>query len=235
MEHPTLVLDFITKPLSHFVEHVFTLTDSNHLTHVGFTWLYMLLLILIAIPIARNPRLIPGKLQNVLETIVDLLRNLIINTMGKEGLRFFPLMATIAIFILVANLGGVIPGFYSPTSNMNTNAAIALVVFFLTHIVGIKVHGAAYLKQFVGPVWWLAPLMIPIELIGHFARPVSLTMRLFGNIMGEDLVLMVLLALVPFLLPVPMLFLMIFTSVLQAFVFMLLAMMYISGAMSEAH
>jgi F-type H+-transporting ATPase subunit a len=92
-----------------------------------------------------------------------------------------------------------------------------------------------YLKHFMGPVWWMAPIMVPVELIGHLARPLSLTMRLFGNIFGEDLVLVVLLALVPFLIPMPMLVLMIFTSVLQAFVFTLLAMMYISGAMEEAH
>ena len=134
-------------------------------------------------------------------------------------------MATIALFILVCNLGGIIPGFYSPTANLNTNLSMALVVFLLTHIVGVRIHGVKYIKQFMGPVWWMAPLMIPVEIIGHLARPLSLTMRLFGNIFGEDLVLIVLLFLVPFLMPIPMLVLMIFTSVLQAFVFTLLAMM----------
>jgi F-type H+-transporting ATPase subunit a len=157
------------------------------------------------------------------------------DNMGPHGMIFFPLIATIAVFIFTANMAGIIPGFFSPTANMNTNAAMALTVFVLTHIVGIRIHGFKYLKQFMGPVWWMAPIMIPIELIGHLARPLSLTMRLFGNIAGEDLVLGVLLLLVPYVVPLPFLALMIFTSVLQAFVFSLLAMMYISGAMEEAH
>ena len=98
-------------------------------------------------------------------------------------------------------MAGIIPGFYSPTANLNTNLCMALTVFLLTHIVGVRIHGMKYLKHFMGPVWWMAPIMIPVELIGHLARPLSLTMRLFGNIFGEDLVLVVLLALVPFLVP----------------------------------
>jgi len=195
----------------------------------------MLILIILSALVAKSLKLVPGRLQNFLEVVIGGLKNLLVDTMGKEGMRFFPLMATIALFILVCNLGGIIPGFYSPTANLNTNLSMALVVFLLTHIVGVRIHGVKYIKQFMGPVWWMAPLMIPVEIIGHLARPLSLTMRLFGNIFGEDLVLIVLLFLVPFLMPIPMLVLMIFTSVLQAFVFTLLAMMYISGAMEEAH
>jgi len=235
MEHPLLWLDFITTPLYDFLHNAFHLKDNNHLNHVTYMWFYMIILILISIIVTRSLKLIPGKLQNFLEVVVGGLRSLLVDTMGENGMRFFPLMATLAVFILVANLGGVIPGFYSPTANLNTNASMAITVFLLTHIVGVKVHGVKYLKQFVGPVWWMAPLMIPVEIIGHLARPLSLTVRLFGNIFGEDLVLLVLLFLAPFLMPLPMLGLMIFTSVLQAFVFTLLAMMYISGAMEEAH
>ena len=112
---------------------------------------------------------------------------------------------------------------------------MAIVVFLMTHIIGIKVHGVKYIKQFMGPIWWLTPLMLPIEIISHFARPLSLSFRLFGNIMGEDKVLAVILLLVPFLLPLPVFVLMIFTSLIQTLVFMLLAMMYIAGAMAEAH
>ena len=176
MDHGILLLDFITKPLSHFMEHVLEplhsimpawfFVESNHMNHVVYMWLYMLLLIIIATLAAKSVKLIPSRLQNFLEVIVGGLRGLVINTMGEEGLRFFPLMATLALFILIANLGGIFPGFYSPTANLNTNAAMALVVFFMTHIVGVRIHGAKYLKQFVGPVWWLAPLMLPIELIG---------------------------------------------------------------------
>jgi len=112
---------------------------------------------------------------------------------------------------------------------------MAVVVFVMTHIVGVKVHGVKYLKQFMGPVWWLTPLMMPIEIISHLSRPLSLSVRLFGNIMGEDIVLAVVLLLVPLLVPLPVFALMIFTSCIQTLVFMLLAMMYIAGAMEEAH
>jgi len=211
------------------------LTDTNHYIHVVYMWFYMIVLILLAILAVKSLKMVPGRLQNFLEVVIGGLKGLLIDTMGEHGMRFFPLIATLAIFILTANLGGIIPAMYSPTANMCTNAAMAIVVFMLTHIVGVSIHGPKYFKHFMGPVWWMAPIMIPIELIGHFARPISLTMRLFGNIAGEDLVLVVLLLLVPFLVPLPMLALMIFTSVLQAFVFSLLAMMYISGAMEEAH
>ncbi len=235
MEHPILLLDFINHPLVRFLEKHFGLTDPNHLYHVTYMWFYMLLLIGISLFAARGLKLVPGRFQNFLEVAVGGLRDTVRNTMGDEGMRFFSLIATLFIFILIANLGDIIPGMYSPTANINTNASMALIVFLLTHIVGIKVHGIKYVKQFVGPIWIMAPLMIPIELIGHLARPLSLTVRLFGNIFGEDLVLFILLLLAPFLIPMPMLALMIFTALIQAFVFTLLAMMYISGAMEEAH
>jgi F-type H+-transporting ATPase subunit a len=105
----------------------------------------------------------------------------------------------------------------------------------MTHVVGIRIHGFKYVKHFLGPIWWLAPLMVVLELISHFARIISLSVRLFGNIMGEDKVLAVVVLLVPFLVPLPVFVLMIFTSFIQTIVFMLLAMMYIAGAMAEAH
>lgn len=247
MEHGILLLNPIAKAFSEACETVleplraanpgwaFFLTDTNHYVQVIYMWFYMILLVLMAWLAVRAIKLVPGRLQNFLEVVVDGLKGLLIDTMGEHGMRFFPLIATLAIFILTSNLGGIIPTLYSPTASMCTNAAMAIVVFLLTHIVGVKIHGIKYFKHFMGPVWWMAPLMIPIEIIGHLARPLSLTMRLFGNIAGEDLVLVVILLLVPFLVPLPMLCLMIFTSVLQAFVFSLLAMMYISGAMEEAH
>jgi len=109
------------------------------------------------------------------------------------------------------------------------------VVFVMTHVVGIRIHGFKYVKHFMGPVWWLTPIMMPIEIISHLSRPLSLSVRLFGNIMGEDIVLAVVILLVPFLVPLPVFVLMIFTSVIQTLVFMLLTMMYIAGAMEEAH
>ncbi len=130
---------------------------------------------------------------------------------------------------------GIIPGLFSPTADLNTTAAMAVCVFLLTHVMGVRTHGFKYLKSFMGPVWWLTPLFIPVEIISHLSRPLSLSVRLFGNIKGEDLVLFILLVLVPYLIPLPILLLMILTSVLQTFVFVLLTMLYISGALEEAH
>ncbi len=154
---------------------------------------------------------------------------------GTRARAYFPLIATFALFILVSNLIALIPGFYPPTANLNTNAALALTVFAMTHFVGIKEHGFSYLKHFMGPILLLAPLMFIIELISHLARPLSLSLRLFGNMYGHEIVLMIFLALVPFLLPVPMMLMGVLVAFIQTFVFTLLAMIYIAGALEEAH
>ena len=210
---------------------------ENHYfpAHVTYTWFIVVLLAFLSFLATRRLEVYPGRLQNVMETIVGGLDSLLTDTMGHQGRRFFPLIATLGIFILTSNLLGIIPGFESPTANINTTACMALVVFFSTHVVGVMTHGFKYFKQFMGPVWWLTPLMMPIEIISHFSRPLSLTVRLFGNIMGEDIVLGVVLLLVPLLVPLPVFALMIFPSVIQTLVFMLLAMMYISGALEEGH
>jgi F-type H+-transporting ATPase subunit a len=155
--------------------------------------------------------------------------------MGPKGKTYFPLIATLALFILVSNLIALVPGFYPPTANLNTNAAMALTVFAMTHIIGVKEHGIAYLKHFMGPILVLAPLIFIIEIIGHLARPLSLSLRLFGNMYGHEIVLMIFFALVPFLLPIPMMLMGVLIAFIQAFVFTLLAMIYIAGSLEEAH
>jgi len=195
----------------------------------------MILLALLSVAATRRMDIYPNKIQNVMEVVVGALENLLIETMGPHGKTYFPLIATLAIFILTANLIGLIPGFESPTSNLNTTVSMALCVFFMTHIVGIKIHGFKYIKQFLGPVWWLTPLMLPIEIISHLTRPLSLSVRLFGNIQGGHIVLAVLFILVPFLVPLPILALKVFIAIIQTLVFALLSMMYIAGAMEGAH
>jgi F-type H+-transporting ATPase subunit a len=203
--------------------------------HVTYTLFVVALLALLSFLATRRLQIYPGRMQNVMEVIIGGFDSLLIETMGDKGKKFFPLIATLGLFILTSNLIGIVPGFESPTANINTNAAMALVVFFSTHVVGVSIHGPKYFKQFLGPVWWLTPLMLPIEIISHLSRPLSLTFRLFGNIAGEDIVLAVVLLLVPLLVPLPILVLMIFTSIVQTLVFMLLAMMYIAGALEEGH
>jgi len=203
--------------------------------HVTYAWFIFAMLALLSFLATRRVDIYPGKLQNVMEVILTSFNNLLIETMGPEGKRFFPLIATLGLYILTSNLLGLVPGFESPTSNLNTTISMALVVFFLTHIVGVKIHGTKYLKQFMGPVWWLTPLMLPIEVVSHLSRPVSLSVRLFGNIEGGHIVVAVLFILVPLLVPLPILILKILISFIQTLVFMLLSMMYIAGAMEEAH
>ena len=210
---------------------------ENHYVpaHVTYAWFVMAMLALLSFLATRRMDLYPGRFQNVMEVVVSAFDSLLTDTMGHAGRRFFPLIATLGLYILTSNLLGIIPGFESPTSNLNTTVSMAVTVFCMTHIVGFRMHGFKYFKQFMGPVWWLTPLMMPIEIISHLSRPLSLSVRLFGNIMGEDIVLAVVLLLVPLLVPLPVFALMIFTSIIQTLVFMLLAMMYIAGAMEEGH
>ena len=224
MTHPFLFLQWIEQQLHlHIGEHVL------------YTWLVMVILILVAFLASRSISMVPSGVQNVMEVVVTGIDGLIEETMGKEGKAYFPLIATFALFILVCNLIGLVPGFYPPTANLNTNAALALTVFVLTHVVGFRKHGIGYLKHFMGPIIWLAPLMFIIEIIGHIARPLSLTLRLFGNMYGHEIVLMIFLALVPLFLPIPMMLMGVLIAFIQTFVFTLLAMIYIAGALEEAH
>jgi F-type H+-transporting ATPase subunit a len=202
---------------------------------VTYTLFVFVILVLLSVLATRRLAVYPGQTQNVMEVIIGGFDGLLNEIMGDNGRKFFPMFATIGLFILFSNLLGIIPGFESPTSNINTNAAMAIIVFLSTHVVGLKEHGLKYFKQFLGPVWWLIPLMLPIEVISHISRPLSLTFRLFGNIKGEDIVLLVVLFLVPWFVPLPVFILMIFTSLVQTLVFMLLTMMYIAGAMEEGH
>jgi len=187
--------------------------------------------------VAAMPRsLVPAGGQNFFELLVGGLEEFMVDITGEEGRAFYPLIGSFFIFIWISNLIGLIPGFFPPTANINTPLALALCSFVFTHYLGLKYHGVKYIKHFLGPVPALAPLFFPIEVIGHTARVLSLTLRLFGNVMGEELVLAILLLLAgKFLAPLPMMFLAVFTSTVQAFIFTLLSMMYFAGSMEEAH
>ncbi len=203
--------------------------------YVTLTVFVMIVLIILTRLMLKNISLVPGGLQNAFEIVVSGIDGMVTEMMGEKGRVYFPLIATLAIFIFMSNLLGLIPGFLPPTANLNTTAACALIVFILTHIIGLKEHGLGYIKHFTGPVWWLAPLMLPIEIVGHLARPLSLSLRLFGNMTGHELVVLVLMFLVPFGIPVVMSIMGLLVAFIQAFVFMLLAMIYLSGSLEEAH
>jgi F-type H+-transporting ATPase subunit a len=229
MEHPWLLFVklFEAIGLGHF---------AHEGTHIIYSWFVMLVLIISGAIAAKGLKLVPSKMQNLFEIIVGGIEDFMVDITGEEGRWLFPLAATIFLYIFVANVIGVIPGLAPPTANINTPLSCALVVVVFTHVIGIKYHGVKYIKHFLGPVWWLAPLIFVIELIGHVARILSLTFRLFGNMMGHELVLGILFALAGmFLAPLPIMALGIFVAFVQAFVFFLLSIIYFSGAMEHAH
>src|SRR6266568_8606373 len=175
MVEPFLFLQFFQHLLEPF--HV----SEAGANAIAYTWLIIALLLILSILATKGLKAVPGGLQNFMEVIVGGIENMLVETMGEHGRPFFPLIATLALFILVSNLIGLVPGFFPPTANINTTAACAVIVFISTHVVGLKHHGLGYIKHFLGPIAWLAPVMFFIEVIGHMSRPVSLMLRLFGN------------------------------------------------------
>ncbi|PLX73488.1 MAG: ATP synthase F0 subunit A [Desulfuromonas sp.] len=224
MVHPFLFLQWIAEKLHLHVGD-----------HVLYTWLVMAILIVLSVIATRGMKLVPTGFQNFFEPIIVMIEDMMEEIMGPKGKTYFPLIATIAFFILTCNLIALIPGFYPPTASLNTNAAMALTVFVMTHIIGVKEHGMSYIKHFTGPIWWMAPLMLPIEIIGHMARPLSLTLRLFGNMYGHEIVIMVFIFMAPLIVPVPIMIMGVLVAFIQTYVFMLLSMIYIAGALEEAH
>jgi len=229
VEHPYL-----------FFVKLFELIGLGHFAHsypyIVYTWVVMIILIVLGFLASKGASLVPTKVQNVMEIIVSALEEFTIDITGEEGRWLFPLLGTVFLYIFTCNIIGLIPGFYPPTASLNTTLSCALVVVIFTHVIGIKYHGVKYIKHFLGPVWWMVPLIFPIELIGHLARILSLSFRLMGNMMGHELVAGILFALAGlFFAPLPIMALGIFVALVQAFVFYLLSVMYFTGAIEHAH
>jgi F-type H+-transporting ATPase subunit a len=193
----------------------------------------VLLIVLLGLASRKLSR-IPSKRQSVLELIIETFEGLLTDIVGEPGKKYLPMIGTIGLFIFSANMLGLVPGLMSPTSKLNVTAGCAISVFVYYHWEGIKAQGFfRYLKHFTGPIPALAPLLLPIEIISHFSRPVSLSLRLFGNIFAEELLIIIIASIIPFVLPLPFMAVAIFTAVIQAFVFVLLACIYIAGAVVE--
>ncbi|MDY0275318.1 MAG: F0F1 ATP synthase subunit A [Desulfomicrobium sp.] len=203
--------------------------------NVLHSWVVMAVLIFLAVKATKNITLVPKGLQNFFETLIEGLENFVVANMGEDGRKVFPVLATLFIYILFSNYEGLIPGLDAPTANINTTLSMAVFAFVYYQYWGFKLHGISYFKHFAGPVAWLAPLIFVIEVIGHFARMLSLSLRLFGNIKGEEIVLVLLFILAPIVSTVPIYFLFMMLKVVQAFVFFMLTMLYLKGAFEEAH
>lgn len=206
------------------------------LFHIALVAIIMLVLARLA---TSRMQLVPSGVQNVMEAYLEGVIAMGKDVMGEELARkYLPLVATLGLFVLLANLIGIIPGFEAPSSNLNMTLALTLIVFVYYHFEGIRVNGIVhYFGHFMGPLKILAPLMFPIEIISHLSRIVSLSFRLFGNIKGEDLFLAVVLMLAPWVAPMPAYALLTFSAFLQAFIFMILTYVYLAGAVliSEEH
>jgi F-type H+-transporting ATPase subunit a len=186
---------------------------------------------------SKDQGLVPPRtmnLRNFFEYTAESVYGMVEGAMGEDNApRFFPLIGALWCFILFGNLIALIPGFISPNDTLKTNVGIALLVFCLTHYLGVREHGLKYFKHFLGPSLALAPLMVLIELVSHCARPISLSMRLMGNMMADHKVVMSFFALVPILVPLPFLLLGLLICWIQALVFCSLAMVYISMAIEH--
>jgi F-type H+-transporting ATPase subunit a len=181
----------------------------------------------------------PGRLQILVEDAVRAVQSMLRDYVGHKGPRYLAIIATMFVFILTGNLMGLVPGLMAPTSSINVTLGCALTVAVYYHIQGVKEQGiGAYLKHFAlppGSPVFLAPLMFIIEIISHLSRVLSLSLRLFGNVFGEELVIIILFSIIPFLVPLPMMFLGVVTSSLQAFIFVLLSTIYLGGAVATEH
>ncbi|MGH7770394.1 MAG: F0F1 ATP synthase subunit A [Candidatus Binatia bacterium] len=174
-------------------------------------------------------------LRNVAETIVELMVGLADNVIGKKGRKYVNLFGSFFIFILAANLFGLLPGFSPPTNNLNTTLGLGIISFCAYNYFGFREHGAGYIKQFMGPVLVLAPFFLVLETVSHLVRPVSLALRLFGNMFGDHLVVEIFTELTKVGVPVLFYVFGLLVSVIQASVFTILSMIYMAMAISHEH
>jgi F-type H+-transporting ATPase subunit a len=246
-EHPLLIVDLVNAALGPLVRAMLEPLgfhfDPSHPVIPNYLVMVMLIVAgVTALSLFVRSRLSvenPGTLQILLEDGLSALLGMMEQWIGPKGPRYFPLVGTLFVFILLSNYLGLVPGFMSPTSNLNVTLGCALTIWVYYHFQGFKEQGVVnYLKHFAMPPGspvWMAPLMLIIETISHLARVMSLSLRLFGNIFGEELVILIFFSLMPFVLPLPMMFLALITGGLQAFIFALLSIIYLQGAVAVEH
>jgi F-type H+-transporting ATPase subunit a len=234
MEHESSIL---YEPFNRYIwHHAFGFDVPDHVIMAGLVFL----ICLIAFPLLTRglSKDNPSNGQLALEGFVGGIKGLLEEMIGHgAGERFIYIIGGFAVFIFLSNLFGLFFFLQPPTSNPNTTFALSITAFVYYNVQGIRAQGVGhYLKHFMGPIWWLAPLMFPIELIGHLARILSLGMRLFGNIFGEHMATGIFMGMVPFLVPWPMMGLGLFGALLQTFVFIMMTTVYVGGAVTvEEH
>ena len=235
MEHEHSILYGPVNALWHTVQHQWAWDIQDHVINAAL----VLVISMIVFPLMsrRISRDNPGAFQHVLELVVQGLKDMLHDMVGHGSDKFLPMIGAFTVFIFVSNIMGLFFFLSPPTSNPNTTFALSIAAFLYFNYQGIKAQGLLhYLKHFGGPVWWLFPLMFLIEMVGNFARILSLSMRLFGNIFGEHTATGIFMGLIPIVVPFPMMALGIFGALLQTFVFVMLLMVYLNGAVgAEEH
>ncbi len=235
MEHEYSILYGPVNSLWHSVQHSFAWDIPDHVIMAFLV--FLIACIIFPLASRRISKDNPGPLQHLLELTVKGLKDLLHDIVGHHSEQYLYIIGAFAVFIFISNMFGLFFFLAPPTSNPNTTFALSISSFLYFNYQGIRKQGLGhYLKHFMGPIWWLAPLMFPIEIIGNFARILSLGMRLFGNIFGEHTATGIFMGLVPLVVPWPMMALGIFGALLQTFVFIMMTMVYISGAVAtEEH
>lgn len=247
LEHPLWIVDVVNAILGPLVAALlaplgFTFADPHKVIPPYLVMCGLMLIGFVALGLFIRSRLSvenPGKFQIVLETLVEAVLQLMKDNIGPTAVKYFPLVGGIGLFIFTANMIGKIPGLMSPTASINVTLGCALTVWIYYHWQGIKAQGLGkYLAHFAAPPGapvLMAPIMLPIEIISHLSRVLSLSLRLFGNVFGEEMVVLIIASIIPFLAPLPMSVLGVITGTLQAFIFMLLTIIYLAGAVHVEH
>jgi F-type H+-transporting ATPase subunit a len=246
LEHPLWIVQAVNALLGPIVAAAlapfgFHLTPGEVIPNFLVMSILIVVLITVVCAIMRTRLSVehPSRFQIVLEDLVLAFRGLLDEWIGPKGHNYLPLIATLGIFILLGNYAGLVPGLMSPTSSINVTLGCAITTWVYYHFQGIKEQGLVkYVLHFGAPPGspvWLFPIMFPIEIISHLSRVLSLSLRLFGNIFGEELLIMILASIVPFIVPLPIMFLGLITGGLQAFIFVLLSIIYLQGAVAVGH
>jgi F-type H+-transporting ATPase subunit a len=246
LEHPLWIVELVNAVLGPIVAAAlaplgFHLHGPDYIPqHIVMTMLIVLgVTIMCLVMRSRLSVDNPGKFQILLEDGVLAVRGLLEEWIGPDGRNYLPLIATLGLFILIGNYAGLVPGLAAPTSNINVTVGCAITTWVYYHVQGIRKQGIVnYAKHFAVPPGapvWMAPLMLIIEAISHASRLLSLSLRLFGNIFGEELVILILGSIIPFIVPLPMMFLGLITGGLQAFIFVLLSIIYLQAAVAVEH
>ncbi len=238
MEHPLLFLSLLLEALGLPAHGGHSALAQALAPHMQYSYLAMIICLVLAKLGTSRKDMVPRGMQNVMEMFVGSLEEFIDEQThdNKKTMIIFPMIATFAIYILVGNYLGLIPGFMSPTANLNVTLGCTIISIAAYHLLGIRFHGIKYIKHFMGPIPAMAPMMFPIEIFSHIGRILSLSIRLFGNMVSKEILLGLLFMLAgPYLAPLPIMILGVLVCLLQAFIFMVLSIVYSVEAMAESH